>query len=114
MSEISNVSGEQALHTGSPTGKNPAGRGGAARARAAGPEAAGSLEARVRAVNRQFASLGVHLRFHLSRDDREVVILVIDEQTGDVVKTVPPDYFMRATGGAPQAAGQGLLVDEGF
>jgi len=114
MSEISSVSGEQAPHTGSPTWKNPAGRGGAARAGGAGPEAAGSLEAPVRAVNRRFASLGVHLRFQVSRDDREVVILVIDEQTGDVVKTVPPDYFMRATGRAPQAAGRGLLVDEGF
>ena len=78
--------------------------------RAVGP----ALGQYVEDVNATLVQAGVHLRFQLSRDDDEVVILVVDSRTGDVLKEVPPEYFLRGVEAFAEAAGRGLLLDEGL
>ena len=109
MSEIGNVSGK-GPRQGAPVS---AGRAGRARA-SAGPVVGGALGRRVSAVNAILAQAGVHLRFQLSRETDEVVILVVDVQPGNVVREIPPEYFRRASEGFALGALRGLLLDEGF
>lgn len=109
MSEIGEVFRE------GPRGAAPASARPAARTRAdAGPALGGALDERVSTVNATLVQAGVRLRFQLSRESDEVVILVVDIQTGDVVRKIPPEYFRRASEGFVQGALRGLLLDEGF
>ncbi|TFG37188.1 MAG: flagellar protein FlaG [Candidatus Aminicenantes bacterium] len=109
MSEIGEVPREGPRQV-APVSAGRAGRAGAE----AGPAVGGALDGRVSTVNATLAQAGVRLRFQLSRESDEVVILVVDVQTGDVVREIPPEYFRRASEGFVQGALRGLLLDEGF
>ena len=69
------------------------------------------VRARADAVNRALANLDARLRFLVEEAD-EVRILVIEGETGRLIRKIPPDYFLRATEGLSESPG--LLFDEGL
>ncbi len=72
------------------------------------------VSGRVEAVNSFMSALDVDLRFELFRDSGSLVIFVVDGTTGDVIRRIPPEYFLQATldltGVARRA---GIILDEG-
>jgi uncharacterized FlaG/YvyC family protein len=69
-------------------------------------------QAQVRLANEAMAQLNVDLRFRV--EGRSVVIYVLDGESGHVIRSVPPDYFLKAAAGLGGGAGMpGVLVDEG-
>ncbi len=74
----------------------------------------GDIQARVEAVNAFMSSVNVDLRFDVSGGAGSTVIFVIDGTTGDVIRRIPPEYFLQATidlTGAARSAG--VILDEG-
>jgi hypothetical protein len=73
-----------------------------------------SVGLRVEVLNEALAGLNVRLRFKLVEAPGTTHILVVDAKTGEVIKEIPPDYFLGAsTGLAEEARTMGLLIDEG-
>ena len=69
---------------------------------------------RVEVLNEALARLNVRLRFKLVEAPGATHILVVDARTGEVIKEIPPDYFLGASSGlAEEARAMGLLIDEG-
>jgi uncharacterized FlaG/YvyC family protein len=73
-----------------------------------------AVQARVEAVNAFMSSVNVDLRFDVSDRAGSMVIFVVDGTTGDVIRRIPPEYFLQATldlTGAARSAG--VILDEG-
>ena len=74
----------------------------------------GEVLGRLETVNSFMAALKVDLRFELLEDSGALIILVLDGTTGDVIRRIPPEYFLQATldltGTASRA---GIILDEG-
>jgi len=74
-----------------------------------------AVEPRVNTVNAALKSMSVSLSFKIEESTGIVRIIVIDRDTGVVIRTIPPDYFMRVTADFSEAAGaKGLILDEGI
>ena len=81
----------------------------------ADPAAAQAAVARQRSVvvNDMLRVLDVNVRFRVEEDYGLVRIEVVDGNTGEIIRTVPPEYFLRATATLPRAIGtKGLILDE--
>jgi uncharacterized FlaG/YvyC family protein len=75
----------------------------------------GAVEPRVNTINAALKSMNVSLSFKIEENTGTVRIIVVDRETGEVIRTIPPDYFMRATADFNAAAGsKGLILDEGI
>ena len=57
-------------------------------------------------AERMLQGCDVALRFRFERGDDSVRILVVDRNTGEVIRTIPPEYFTAAVGL------KGLVLDE--
>ena len=78
------------------------------------PAGAGYAEVaqRVASVNGMLRSLDVSLRFRVDQASDAVRILVVDKSTGEVIRSIPPDYFMKAAAAAAASGTKGLILDE--
>lgn len=112
------MAGIEGISPGIPAEPPPTGSAPAASARPASG-AAGSAAAEVRrtaagraeAVNRALKRLDVRIRFQLEESE-EVRMLVVEEETGRIIRKIPPDRFLRATEGfAENTAYAGLIYD---
>lgn len=64
----------------------------------------------VREINEAVKSIGSGLRFQVDEESKQVIIKIVDESTGEVLKQIPPEVSLRLA----QALGKvaGLLVDK--
>ena len=82
---------------------------------AAGLPAGGSgeVETQAQCVNETLRRLDVRLRFEVDKRSEDVRILVVDGGTGEVIRKVPPDYFLKAASAAADTSvARGLIMDE--
>ncbi len=74
---------------------------------------AASLEAQVKnqaeAANSFLQRMNVRLRFNVDANSNSVLIMIVDTVNGEVIRTVPPEYFMKATQAVTQ---KGIILDE--
>jgi len=76
-------------------------------------EAAATVEQRASVVNQMLQLMDVSVRFRIEDDSQLVRIEVVDVNTGEIIRTVPPDYFLRATQALATMTGmKGLILDE--
>lgn len=78
----------------------------------AGGEEAALLGEKAAAVNRLLENMDVKLRFRVEQDSGTVKILVVDGRSGQVVRTVPPEYFSRVSAPAAASGTTGIVIDE--
>lgn len=75
--------------------------------------AAEAVAAQVELVNETLRNMSVRLRFQVSKENHTVVILILDAETGELIRKIPPDYFVTATQDFAGTAGQaGLFFGE--
>jgi uncharacterized FlaG/YvyC family protein len=109
--EIPSINGRSARATEAAAARASGGE--AASAGAARAQLAQEIAARASVVNQALRNMDVRVQFQVERDAKNIKILVVDGETGDVIRKVPPDYFMKATAAATDDAGvKGIILDE--
>jgi len=67
---------------------------------------------RASAINEALKKLDLSVRFRIEREEGIVRILVVERQSGEVIKTIPPERFMQATEALSAAFMKGLIIGE--
>jgi flagellar protein FlaG len=83
------------------------------RQKKAGPEAGAdeeSLAASVKRLNRAAEAFNISLRFRIDRENNEVVVLVIDQEKQEVIRSIPPSKARQVLSQLQQMVG--VLVDQ--
>jgi uncharacterized FlaG/YvyC family protein len=60
-------------------------------------------------IENQLANQDLRLHFSMSENGNRIIIQVIDEKKGEVIRTVPPDQFFKT---AMSGNNLGLMVDQ--
>jgi len=58
-------------------------------------DSAESLSAAVEDMNAQLSSRDLSIRFRIDQDSKEVVVSVVDQDTNEVVREIPPEEIVR-------------------
>lgn len=58
-------------------------------------DSAESLSAVVEDMNAQLSSRDLSIRFRIDQDSKEVVVSVVDQDTNEVVREIPPEEIVR-------------------
>jgi uncharacterized FlaG/YvyC family protein len=89
-----------------------AARGSPGRAEQADAGADGAqIAQRIASVNGILRILDVGLRFRVDEGADVVRIQVVDKSTGEAIRSIPPEYFMKAAAMAASGT-KGLILDE--
>ena len=102
------ASGRWAAAMAGGAGRGPPGRTGQAGAGAGGAQ----IAQQVASVNAILRNLDVALRFRVEEGSNTVQVQVLDKSTGEVIRSIPPEYFMKAAAAAAASGTKGLILDE--
>ncbi len=73
-------------------------------------ESTEALAQAVKGINEAVKALDYGLRFQIDDESKRVIIKIVDEATGEVLKQIPPEVSLRLAQALGKAAG--LLVDK--
>jgi uncharacterized FlaG/YvyC family protein len=69
-----------------------------------------SLEEVVELLNKELGDRGKTLRFELRKESGQLQAQIVDTETGDVVRKMPPDYLYRIRNSI--SVGVGIIVND--